>query len=54
MANTAHQAALMARHMELESQIANEAVRPHPDELQIMQWKKQKLRLKDELIRSGA
>jgi hypothetical protein len=54
MANASHLTALVARHSELESQIAGETNRPHPDELQIMQWKKQKLRLKDEILRAGA
>lgn len=51
MTITSHLSALSARHSELESQIAQENVRPHPDDVQLMQWKKQKLRLKDEMLR---
>lgn len=43
----AHLAALSEKHASLESQIDQEAHRPLPDDLRIVQWKKEKLRLKE-------
>lgn len=46
--------ALKARHAQLETVLEEEARRPHPDPLTIAQIKKEKLRLKDELMRLDA
>lgn len=51
MAN-AHLAALSAKHAQLESQIMQEVQRPAPDSVLLAQLKKQKLRLKEEMVRS--
>lgn len=40
---------LKARHHSLEQTIENEEARPHPDELQLAELKKEKLRIKDEI-----
>jgi hypothetical protein len=40
---------LKAKHSDLETRIADEERRPHPDEVFISDLKKQKLRIKDEL-----
>ena len=42
--------ALKTRHQELEVALEMEHTRPHPDELEIISLKKEKLRIKDELI----
>jgi len=47
MVADAHLVALEDRHAKLENLIAEENNRPHPDEIMISQWKKEKLRLKD-------
>lgn len=44
-----HLASLETKHDGLEARIAAEHRRPHPDELRIVELKKQKLRLKDTL-----
>jgi hypothetical protein len=49
MALTSHMESLKAKHTDLESRIADEERRPHPDESCINDLKKQKLRIKDEL-----
>jgi hypothetical protein len=48
--------ALSARHAELEAEIQEEMKRPRPDTVRVQALKKQKLRIKEELvaIRSGA
>jgi len=46
----AHVAALSEKHAYLESQIDQEVHRPLPDNILLAQLKKEKLRLKDELI----
>lgn len=46
-----HMLALKERHADLDHQIAEEELRPHPDEARLATLKKQKLRLKDELTR---
>ena len=46
-----HIRALKDKHAELESQIVLENSRPHPDEIAIASLKKQKLKIKDELVR---
>lgn len=42
--------ALKAKHQSLENAIQEEQNRPHPDDLQISVLKKQKLRIKDEIV----
>ena len=49
MALTSHMDSLKAKHSDLETRIADEERRPHPDESFISDLKKQKLRIKDEL-----
>lgn len=49
MALTSHMDSLKAKHSDLETRIADEERRPHPDENFISDLKKQKLRIKDEL-----
>ncbi len=46
-----HVASLNQKHAEIEDVIAREELRPHPDAMRLMELKKQKLRLKEELIR---
>ena len=46
---TAHQAALEAKHATLDQRIADETHRPKPDEVLIAALKKQKLRVKEEI-----
>jgi len=41
--------ALRERHHALEAAIEAENTRPHPDELEIVKLKKQKLQIKDEI-----
>lgn len=50
--NKAHPTTLQARHADLETRIAAEAGRPRPDTGLIAEWKKQKLRLKEEFGKS--
>ena len=45
----AHQAVLNARHAQLETKIASEALRPLPDQRALTRMKREKLRLKEEL-----
>lgn len=42
---------LRTEHQNLEQQIVEENLRPHPDELRISELKRQKLRIKDEIAR---
>ena len=51
MQPTAHHTALQAKHASLDQRIAEESHRPRPDSAIIAELKKQKLRLKEELIR---
>ena len=51
MSLNAHVERLNAKHAEIESTIAREELRPHPDTLRITQLKRKKLRLKEELSR---
>ena len=44
-----HLDALKARHAELDLKIAEEAARPAPDRIQIQEYKKQKLAVKQEI-----
>ncbi len=41
---------LKARHHALDVLITEENLRPHPDDLEIVKLKKQKLQLKDEIV----
>lgn len=45
----AHLESLTAKHATLDAQIAEENLRPHPDETTIARLKKEKLWLKDEI-----
>jgi hypothetical protein len=45
--------ALKSRHAELEEILESEISRPHPDQSLIAGIKKQKLRIKDELVELG-
>ena len=46
-----HVAQLQVKHSELEAAIEKENARPHPDDIQLHDLKRQKLRLKDEISR---
>ena len=48
--HNAHLAALEAKHAQLDRQISNEAQRPMPDPVILASLKKQKLRLKEEMV----
>ncbi len=47
--NQAQVESLEQKHAALEALIEQEEHRPHPDDLRLLQLKKEKLRLKDEL-----
>ena len=47
---TAHQSALEAKHAAIEARLTAEQSRPHPDGPKVAMLKKQKLRLKDEML----
>ncbi len=44
-----HLTALKAKHAELDTLIAEENQRPHPDDIKINDYKRQKLRIKEEI-----
>ena len=44
-----HVEALKAKHANLEHEIDEENLRPHPDEGRLAQLKREKLRIKDEI-----
>lgn len=44
-----HLDALKAKHAEMDVLIAEENARPHPDDIKINEYKKQKLKLKQEI-----
>lgn len=48
---SAHLESLSAKHARIESWIANEMQRPMPDAMRVAQLKKEKLRLKEEIVR---
>lgn len=50
MHSTAHQSALEAKHANLDRRLNEESHRPNPDTVVIAELKKQKLRLKDEIV----
>ena len=45
-----HLTALKSRHADLDARIANEERRPSPDTALLAQMKKQKLKIKDEIL----
>ena len=45
-----HLTALKSRHADLDARIANEERRPCPDTALLAQMKKQKLKIKDEIL----
>lgn len=49
-----HIKALKEKHANLEQQIKEENLRPHPDEIILSDLKKQKLRLKEEIEMNAA
>ena len=51
MTLAAHLAELSEKHRLLEMKIREEMARPSADESQICQWKREKLRLKDEMVK---
>ncbi len=51
MALDAHLVELSERHRALDRKIEEEQGRPTADDLKIAEWKRQKLRLKDEMER---
>ncbi|MBW8295639.1 DUF465 domain-containing protein [Sphingopyxis sp.] len=48
--STSHLSALKSRHANLDEKIANEERRPAPDMAALAQLKKQKLKLKEEML----
>jgi len=46
---SAHLETLASKHAQLESVIFEELQRPMPDSMRLAQWKKQKLRLKEQI-----
>ena len=50
---TAHISALEAKHAVLDQRISAESQRPLPDALAIADLKKQKLKLKEEMLATG-
>lgn len=48
--NMSHLSALKSRHADLDEKIANEERRPAPDMAALAQLKKQKLKLKEEML----
>lgn len=51
MSITAHIEALEKKHAELKAVVAAEITRPSPNFVKVTQWKKQKLKIKEELMR---
>ncbi len=51
--SSSHLVALKQKHAELESRLEQEEARPMPDELLIHDLKKQKLKLKDAMVREA-
>ncbi|HAH08832.1 MAG TPA: DUF465 domain-containing protein [Alphaproteobacteria bacterium] len=46
-----HLVELSDKHRKLEEDLHNELLRPHPDDFRVMELKKRKLRIKEELER---
>lgn len=51
--STTHLSALKSRHADLDAKIANEERRPCPDTAMLAQLKKQKLKIKEEMLASA-
>ena len=51
MSIEAHLETLVRKHGDLESQISQILIRPMPDQVELMQLKREKLRLKEEIER---
>jgi hypothetical protein len=51
MAFAAHVDQLVQKHASLENAISQENQRPHPDDIRLAELKKEKLRIKDEIVR---
>ena len=51
MSTVGHIEALKAKHASLEQAISEESLRPHPDDDAICSLKKQKLLIKDQIVR---
>jgi hypothetical protein len=51
MSSTAHLAELTEKHRSLERKIEEEMARPAADDVKISRWKREKLRLKDEMLK---
>lgn len=49
MATATFLASLSAKHAELEAMIAEERLRPHPDDTMLARLKKEKLRIKEQM-----
>lgn len=47
-----HLDALSVRHDQLEGKISEEMHRPHPDSIRVAELKRQKLKLKEEMVRT--
>ncbi len=45
---------LRAKHASLDQKIDDENHRPHPDDFRISEFKREKLRIKDQIHRHGA
>ena len=41
--------ALREKHAQIESKIEQENQRPHPDDMRLVQWKREKLSIKEEM-----
>jgi hypothetical protein len=54
MAMSEHIDALAAKHARIEQSILEEENRPHPDDVVLADFKRQKLRIKDEIARLKA
>jgi len=54
MAMSEHIEALTAKHARIEQSILEEEARPHPDDILLADFKRQKLRIKDEIARLEA
>ncbi|MEO0618130.1 MAG: DUF465 domain-containing protein [Pseudomonadota bacterium] len=53
MGLSAHATALTRKHRQLEEQLEQELAKPSGDDIQIQLLKRQKLRIKDEIVRRG-
>lgn len=51
MALKAHLQSLNQRHQELEALLASEMKHPHPDDVRVIELKRLKLRIKDQMER---